>query len=133
MPHYDDAPGRTWFVFNGLLTMAALLAAIVAVWLAADARLIRKDRSRIDQLEGWATKQGAAMHKLRERVLQLERPDEPVYPPRNPGRIGGSPVIPWIEPWSGSAKPIGTEIGSGSPSIGSGGNAPLIGSPTTSH
>lgn len=42
----------------------------------------------IDTLRRIVAKQGALIAWHDRRVTQLERPDEPVFPPRHPGRIG---------------------------------------------
>lgn len=97
---------------NVALMLVALLAAAVSVICS----LGDVDRDRVIRLERAAAKLIDDVTDLRQRVLQLERPNEPVYPPRHPGRIGGHPVIPWIEPWSGSRPTLGTEIGSTSES-----------------
>lgn len=119
MTRYDATPASNVSVaMNVGLALVALMAAAVSVICAlSDGH--PGDRARIGRLERNAANQLGDINDLRSRVLRLERPDEPVYLPRNPGRIGGKPVIPWVEPWSGSRPSIGTEIGStGEPTIG---------------
>lgn len=119
MTRYDDTPASNVSVaMNAGLTMVALIAAVVAVSFPMSDGQSHRDRDRISRLEKFAAQQTGELADMRDRVLRLERPNEPVYPPRNPGRIGGKPVIPWIEPWSRDPS-LGTEIGSASePSIG---------------
>lgn len=49
---------------------------------------IRANRYNIQTLERIVDKQSRVISDMRTRVTRLERPDEPVYPPRHPGRIG---------------------------------------------
>lgn len=120
MTRYDGTPASNVSVaMNAGLTMVALIAAVVAVSFPMSDGQPHRDRDRIGRLEKFAAQQTGELADMRDRVLRLERPNEPVYPPRHPGRIGGKPVIPWIEPWSGSRPSLGTEIGSASePTIG---------------
>jgi len=51
-------------------------------------RVISLQSSNIEQLNRIVEKQGAMIDWHGRRITQLERPDEPVFPPRHPGRIG---------------------------------------------
>lgn len=105
------------------MTIVAAIAALVGLAGAAysvpgHSDVIGRTQEATDRLDVHASsisRLTAEVDSLRSRVLQLERPNEPVYLPRNPGRIGGKPVIPWIEPWSGSAGNPDQSIGSSSP------------------
>lgn len=117
MHRYDDTPSG----LVGLSTIVAVIAAVVSMAAAVGSTVVssRESTGRLDVHAASLSRLTAEVNSLRSRVLLLERPNEPVYPPRHPGRIGGKPVIPWIEPWSGSRPSIGTEIGSArEPSIG---------------
>lgn len=46
------------------------------------------NRKNIATLNRIVEKQGALIDWHSHRLTQLERPDEPVFPPRHPGRIG---------------------------------------------
>lgn len=113
MHRYDDSPSG----LVGLQTIVAVIAAVVSLAAAVGSTVVtnRESTGRINVHAASFTRLTAEVDSLRSRVLQLERPNEPVYLPRNPGRIGGKPVIPWIEPWSGSAGNPDQSIGSSSP------------------
>jgi hypothetical protein len=49
---------------------------------------IRINRANIESLQLVVEKQGDLIQWQSHRLTQLERPDEPVFPPRNPGRLG---------------------------------------------
>ena len=116
MHRYDDSSSG----LVGLQTIVAVIAAVVSIAAAVGSTVVssRESTDRLDVHRSSLTRLTAEVNSLRARILQLERPDEPVHLPRHPGRIGGKPVIPWIEPWSREPS-LGTEIGSASdPSIG---------------
>jgi len=49
---------------------------------------IRINRANIESLQQIVEKQNALIQWQSHRLTKLERPDEPVFPPRHPGRIG---------------------------------------------
>ena len=49
---------------------------------------IHSNRDHIATLGEIVEKQSLILDNIRTRMTKLERPDEPVYPPRNPGRLG---------------------------------------------
>lgn len=49
---------------------------------------INHNREKIATLDRIIDKQSRVIDEMRTRLTRLERPDEPVYPPRNPGRLG---------------------------------------------
>jgi hypothetical protein len=62
-------------------------------------RKIREQDANLDRLSRVVEKQSAIIDWQSRRITLLERPDEPVYPPRNPGRLGSidSPAIGSID------------------------------------
>lgn len=95
---------------------AYLIVAFLLVQIIGSLGDRRAATERIARLEHHSRDLTREVSDLRARVLRLERPDEPVHPPRHPGRIGGKPVtpkpaFPWVQPWPGEAPSIGTEIG----------------------
>ncbi len=51
-------------------------------------RDVRQQKVDIYQLQRIVVKQTVLIYSNSDRITQLERPDEPVFPPRHPGRIG---------------------------------------------
>ena len=49
---------------------------------------IRINRANIESLQRVVEKQGDLIQWQSHRLTQLERPNESVYPPGNPGRLG---------------------------------------------
>jgi len=77
---------------NKILAMTSAFFAIAMILQIAvnDSmiREIRTNRETLATLKRIIDKQGTLIDHLRTRMTKLERPDEPVYPPRHPGRLG---------------------------------------------
>ena len=67
------------------LALWCVLLTVVSIQME---RVLSVQQSSIDQLSRIVEKQGALIDWHGRRITQLERPDEPVHPPRNPGRLG---------------------------------------------
>lgn len=73
-----------WLV---LLTIAGIQQERVV---KAQTQVITIQSSNIMRLNRIVEKQGALIDWHGRRLTQLERPNEPVYHPRNPGRLGSA-------------------------------------------
>jgi len=80
------------FYLSVFMLFWSVLLAIVGIQqkriVAAQTRVITVQSSTIMRLHRIVEKQGALIDWHGRRLTQLERPNEPVYQPRNPGRLG---------------------------------------------
>lgn len=83
-------PERQKAGWSAMQVAVAAIAALVSVG-GAGVSFTHCDTTqadRVQRLERYCDSLGAELVELRQRVLMIERPDEPVFPPRDPGRLG---------------------------------------------